>query len=316
MRHFRLVPDQTNIHFMAGRGRAFFLSLILIIGSVVAFGVNGLNYGIDFRGGILLEVKIPLGSSIGAMRESLGSLGLGEVTLQEFGAPDDILIRVERQEGGEAAQLEAVAAVKDRLAEDLGDDLDYRRTEFVGPKVGAELISSGIKAVISALLAMMAYIWFRFEWQFSLGAVAALLHDVILTVGMFAMTGLEFNLATVAAILLIVGYSLNDTVVVYDRVRENMRKYKKLVLVEVLNRSINDTLTRTVMTSITTMLALLALYILGGAIIADFSIALIWGVLVGTYSSIFIAAPLLIKLRLRESSDPAEDDVGQKKNSS
>ena len=316
MRYFRLVSDQTNVRFMAGRRTAFFVSTILIIASVIAFGIKGLNYGIDFRGGILIEVQVPAGASIGAMRESLGSLGLGEVTLQEFGAPDDILIRVERQEGGEVAQLAAVGAVKDRLVEDLGADLDYRRTEFVGPKVGAELISSGIKAVIFALLAMMAYIWFRFEWQFSLGAVAALLHDVILTIGMFAITGLEFNLATVAAILLIVGYSLNDTVVVYDRVRENLRKYKKLVLVEVLNRSINDTLTRTLMTSITTMLALLALYILGGAIIADFSIALIWGVLVGTYSSIFIAAPLLINLRLRQSSDSADSDVGQKTDSS
>ena len=316
MRYFRFVSDQTNIRFMRGRRTAFYVSITLIIASVIAFGVKGLNYGIDFRGGILIEVQVPAGASIGTMRESLGSLGLGEVTLQEFGAPDDILIRVERQEGGEAAQLAAVAEVKGRLGEDLGPDLDYRRTEFVGPKVGAELISAGIKAVISALLAMMVYIWFRFEWQFSLGAVAALLHDVILTVGMFAITGLEFNLATVAAILLIVGYSLNDTVVVYDRVRENLRKYKKLMLLEVLNRSINDTLTRTLMTSITTMLALLALYILGGAIIADFSIALIWGVLVGTYSSIFIAAPLLINLRLRHSADPADPDVEQTNNSS
>jgi len=316
MRYFRLVSDQTNVRFMAGRRTAFFVSITLIIASVIAFGIKGLNYGIDFRGGILIEVQVPAGASIGTMRERLGSLGLGEVTLQEFGAPDDILIRVERQEGGEVAQLAAVAVVKDSLAEDFGADLDYRRTEFVGPKVGAELISSGIKAVISALLAMMAYIWFRFEWQFSLGAVAALLHDVILTIGMFAITGLEFNLATVAAILLIVGYSLNDTVVVYDRVRENLRKYKKLVLVEVLNRSINDTLTRTLMTSITTMLALLALYILGGAIIADFSIALIWGVLVGTYSSIFIAAPLLINLRLRHSAKSVDPEIGQKTNSS
>ena len=309
MRYFRFVPDQTNIHFMGGRRVAFFISLILIIASVVAFFVKGLNYGIDFRGGILIEVKTPSGSSIAEMRDSLETLGLGEVTLQEFGAPDDILIRIERQEGGEEAQLEAVSAVKERLSEDLGSALDYRRTEFVGPKVGAELISAGIKAVVSALLAMMVYIWFRFEWQFSLGAVAALLHDVTLTIGMFAISGLEFNLATVAAILLIVGYSLNDTVVVYDRVRENLRKYKKLILVEVLNRSINDTLTRTLMTSITTMLALLALYILGGAVIADFSIALIWGVLVGTYSSIFIAAPLLIKLRLRFSSETPKENV-------
>ena len=301
---------------MRGRHVAFFVSLILIIGSILAFAVKGLNYGIDFRGGILIEVKTPLGTSIAEMRDSLGTLGLGEVSLQEFGAPDDILIRIERQEGGEEAQLEAVSVVKEQLSENFGSNLDYRRTEFVGPKVGAELISAGIKAVVSALLAMMVYIWFRFEWQFSLGAVAALLHDVTLTIGMFAISGLEFNLATVAAILLIVGYSLNDTVVVYDRVRENLRKYKKLVLVDVLNRSINDTLTRTLMTSITTMLALLALYTLGGAVIADFSIALIWGVLVGTYSSIFIAAPLLINLRLRSSSKAPKDDVDELNDSS
>ena len=311
MYHFRFVPDQTNILFMRARRPAFFISLLLIIGSVLAFGARGLNYGIDFRGGILIEVEIPSGGSIGSMRDTLGSLGLGEVSLQEFGAPNDILVRIERQEGGESAQLEAVTAVKEALAEDLGGNLDYRRTEFVGPKVGAELISAGVKAVVSALLAMMVYIWFRFEWQFSVGAVVALLHDVVLTIGMFALTGLEFNLATVAAILLIVGYSLNDTVVVYDRVRENLRKYKKLVLVEVLNRSINDTLSRTLMTSITTMLALVALYALGGAVIADFSIALIWGVLVGTYSSVFIAAPLLINLRLRHSDGSLDANSDQ-----
>lgn len=308
MRHFRFVPDQTNVPFMAGRRVAFCISMLLIVGSMFVFGIKGLNYGIDFRGGILIEVRTAPGTSIGLMRESLGALGLGEVTLQEFGAPEDILIRVERQEGGEAAQLEAVSAVKERLAEELGAELDYRRTEFVGPKVGAELISAGIKAVVSALLAMMVYIWFRFEWQFSLGAVAALLHDVVLTIGMFSITGLEFNLATVAAILLIVGYSLNDTVVVYDRVRENLRKYKKLVLLDVLNRSINDTLSRTLMTSITTMLALVALYVLGGAVIADFSVALIWGVVVGTYSSVFIAAPLLNNMRLRRSADTVDSE--------
>ena len=307
MKRFRFIPDNLDLPFMRWRRLAFICSLGLIALSLAVFFLRGLNYGIDFRGGILIEVKIPVSADISAMRDSLATLGLGEVALQEFGAPDDILIRVERQEGGEKAQLEAVSAIKSRLGEDFGSDLDYRRTEFVGPKVGSELISAGIKAVVSALLAMMVYIWFRFEWQFSLGAVAALLHDVVLTIGMFSFTGLEFNLATVAAILLIVGYSLNDTVVVYDRVRENLRKYKKLSLVALLNRSINDTLSRTLMTSITTMLALIALYVLGGAVIADFSLAMIWGVLVGTYSSIFIAAPCLILLNLRQSE--SQNDI-------
>ena len=314
MRTLRFIPDELDFAFLSWRRVAFICSLALIGLSIIIFIARGLNYGIDFRGGILIEVKTPGVAQVSSMRDSLSTLGLGEVALQEFGAPDDILIRVERQDGDEKAQLEAVGLVKSRLEEDFGTELDYRRTEFVGPKVGRELISAGIKAVVSALLAMMVYIWFRFEWQFSLGAVAALLHDVILTVGMFALTGLEFNLATVAAILLIVGYSLNDTVVVYDRVRENLRKYKKMPLVNVLNRSINDTLSRTLMTSITTMLALLSLYFLGGAVIADFSLAMIWGVLVGTYSSIFIAAPTLIFLKVRptdsqESKDSVERDT-------
>ena len=316
MRTLRFIPDGLDFAFLSWRRLAFVCSLTLIGLSVILFIARGLNYGIDFRGGILIEVKTPEIAQVSSMRDSLSTLGLGEVALQEFGAPDDILIRVERQDGDEKAQLEAVGLVKARLDEDFGSGLDYRRTEFVGPKVGRELISAGIKAVVSALIAMMIYIWFRFEWQFSLGAVAALLHDVILTIGMFALTGLEFNLATVAAILLIVGYSLNDTVVVYDRVRENLRKYKKMPLVNVLNRSINDTLSRTLMTSITTMLALLSLYVLGGAVIADFSLAMIWGVLVGTYSSIFIAAPTLIFLKLRPSDSEDGQDLSQIKTTS
>ncbi|MBD88461.1 MAG: protein translocase subunit SecF, partial [Rhodospirillaceae bacterium] len=193
MKRFRFIPDNLDLPFMRWRRLAFICSLGLIALSLAVFFLRGLNYGIDFRGGILIEVKIPASANISAMRDSLATLGLGEVALQEFGAPDDILIRVERQEGGEKAQLEAVSALKSRLGEDFGSNLDYRRTEFVGPKVGSELISAGIKAVVSALLAMMVYIWFRFEWQFSLGAVAALLHDVVLTIGMFSFTGLEFN---------------------------------------------------------------------------------------------------------------------------
>ena len=308
MMRFRFVPDTTDLPFMKWRKIAFVISAAAVALSVALFLVRGLNYGIDFRGGILIEVKVPEVTDLAIMRANLDGLGLGEVALQEFGAPDDILIRVERQDGGDAEQQKAVALVKQALAAQFGAGLDYRRTESVGPKVGDELIVAGIKAVVFALLAMMAYIWFRFEWQFAIGAVVALLHDVVLTIGLFAATGMEFNLSTVAAILLIVGYSINDTVVVYDRVRENLRKYKKLPIVALLTRSINDTLSRTMMTSITTLLALLALYFLGGAVIADFAFAMIWGVLIGTYSSIFIAAPLLILMNVRQAGKRSEPE--------
>ncbi|MDP6951826.1 MAG: protein translocase subunit SecF, partial [Alphaproteobacteria bacterium] len=250
---------------------------------------------------------------VAAFRDQLAGLDLGEVRIQlieditesEEDAGKNVLIRIERQPGGDAAQQEAIVRIKGTLASHYGETLDYRRTEAVGPTVGAELKTAGLQAVVFALLAMLLYIWFRFEWQFSVGAVAALAHDVVATIGLFAFTQLEFNLATVAAILLIVGYSMNDTVVVYDRVRENLRKYKKMELVDLLSRSINDTLSRTLMTSITTMLALLALYVLGGPVIRDFCFAMIWGVLIGTYSSIFIAAPLLIQFGLESLSRSA-----------
>ena len=220
-----------------------------------------------------------------------------------------MLIRIERQPGGEKAQLLAVEKAKQAL----GNEVDYRRTEFVGPKVGGELIEAGITAVLLALGAMLVYIWFRFEWQFGVGAVVALLHDVLLTIGVFALLGLEFNLSTVAAILTIAGYSINDTVVVYDRVRENLRKYKQMPLTELLNLSINGTLSRTLLTSVTTLLALGALYFFGGEVLAGFSFAMIWGVLVGTYSSIFIAVPLLVYMNLRRTGlivgDTDDDDA-------
>tara|TARA_E500000331_G_scaffold350647_1_gene395889 strand:+ start:731 stop:1624 length:894 start_codon:yes stop_codon:yes gene_type:complete len=275
----------------------FVVSSVLIFTSIVLFLAKGLNYGIDFQGGILLEVRTGETANIAKMRSQLNGLGLGEVALQEFGAPTDVLIRIQRQEGGEKAQLEAVQKVK----ETLSDEVSYRRTEFVGPKVSRELFIDGVLAVSLAILAILVYIWFRFEWQFGLGAVVALTHDVISTIGIFALMGFEFNLSTVAAVLTIAGYSINDTVVVYDRVRENLRKYKKMPLGELLNNAINQTLSRTVMTSVTTLLALLALFFLGGAVIRDFSFAMIWGVIVGTYSSICIAVPLLMYLKLNRS---------------
>lgn len=308
MLNFRLVPEGTTVPFLRFRTAAFVVSGILIVLSLILLPTRGLNLGIDFRGGTLVEVRMPGAVDLGTMRAALGGLGLGEVALQEFGVDTDVLIRVERQSGDQAAQLAAIDLVKAALSETFGGDISYRRVEFVGPKVSEELFWAGAQAVLYALLAVLAYIWFRFEWQFAIGAIVALIHDVILTLGIFSLLGLEFNLATVAAVLTIVGYSLNDTVVVFDRVRENLRRYKSMALDALMDRSLNETLARTLMTSLTTMLALLALFIFGGPVIRGFTFALIWGVIVGTYSSIFIATPLLLHLKLRrESVAPATE---------
>ncbi len=299
MRRFRLIPDSTSIAFM--RHRLLFLggSILAILLSVIAVLTVGLNFGIDFRGGTLLEVRMPGPADLATMRRSLNDLGLGQVQLQNFGDEREVLIRIERQEGEAEQQQKAIEIVKQRLVEDFGDRIEFRRAEFVGPKVSEELLRNGIMAVLLAVALVLVYIWFRFEWQFGAGAVFALVHDVATTIGVFAVVGLEFNLSTVAAILTIVGYSLNDTVVVYDRIRENLRRFKTLKLEEVIDRSINETLSRTLMTSLTTLLALFALFFFGGAVIRDFTFAMIWGVVVGTYSSIYIAAPVLIYFNLR-----------------
>ncbi|MGI9382724.1 MAG: protein translocase subunit SecF [Methyloligellaceae bacterium] len=296
MKGLRFLPSGTKIPFITFHKLSFVVSGLLMIASLALFFVAGLNYGIDFRGGTLIEVRSKTGpADIKSLRTQLGALGLGDVQIQEFGEPTDVLIRIEQQPGGEKNQQQAIQKVKGAL----GDTVDYRRVEVVGPTVSGELIQSGTIAVVVAMLAVLVYIWFRFEWQFSIGAVAALLHDVVLTIGVFCTLQLEFSLSIIAAILTIVGYSLNDTVVVYDRVRENLRKYKKMALPELLDQSINETLSRTILTSVTTLLALLSLYIFGGEVIRGFTFAMIWGVLVGTYSSIFIAAPLLLKLQVK-----------------
>ena len=303
MMSFRLVPDQTNVPFLSFRKIAYAFSGALALLTIILLPTKGLNFGIDFQGGTMIEVRMPgEAADIGAMRSTLNDLGLGEVALQTFGSESDVLIRVERQDGEQAEQLAAVDQVKQSLNENFGDEISYRRGEFVGPKVSGELFRAGAEAVLFALMAILAYIWFRFEWQFAVGSIVALVHDVMLTLGIFSLLGLEFNLATVAALLTIVGYSLNDTVVVFDRVRENLRKYKKMLLPDLLDRSLNDTLARTLMTSVTTLLALAALFIFGGPVIRDFTFALIWGVLIGTYSSMFIASPILLHLNLRAES--------------
>jgi len=303
----KLLPEHPNFGFVKKRMIFFAFSALLVAASVGLFSTKGLSYGIDFTGGIMIEVKTPEPNQIGELRSKLGKLDLGSIELQEFGAPDDILIRVQVQEGGEKANQAAVNAVKAAL----GDGIEYRRTELVGPKVSDELFWNGLYAVISAILAILVYIWFRFEWQFGMGAVVALSHDVLTTIGVFSLIQHEFNLATVAAVLTIAGYSINDTVVVFDRVRENLRKYKTKPMDELLNQSANETLSRTVMTSLTTLLALVALYFLGGEIIRDFAFAMIWGVLIGTYSSVCLAVPLLLHMGVQRRSLEDEDAAEQ-----
>ena len=296
MKGLRFIPSDTRIGFIRYRMISFAVSGLLMLASIGLFFTAGLNYGIDFKGGTLIEVRNKSGPvELGAMRSRLSKIGVGEVQIQEFGVPTDVLIRIEQQKGGEKNQQNAIRKVK----ETLGDSVDYRRVEVVGPTVSGELIQSGMIAVLVALFSVLLYIWFRFEWQFSLGAVAALVHDVVLTIGLFCLLQLEFGLSIIAAILTIVGYSLNDTVVVFDRVRENLRKYKKMPFSELLDHSVNDTLSRTILTSVTTLIALLSLYTLGGQVIRGFTFAMIWGVLVGTYSSVYVASPLLLFLGVK-----------------
>lgn len=304
-RPIRLVPADVRIDFMRFHRLCFVVSIVLVLGSIGLIAFKGLNFGIDFSGGILMEVKTPGPADLGRMRATLSGLELGEVALQEFGSPDAVLIRVQRQEGDEAAQIRAVNAVKDSL----GPELQYRRTEFVGPKVGGELVRTALWAVVLALAGIAAYIWFRYEWQFGINAIAATLHDCITTVGLFALFDLDFNLNTVAAVLTIAGYSVNDTVVVYDRVRDEMRRYKKMPIQELINLAINKTLSRTTVTSGLTMLSVLALFFFGGEVIRGFSLALIWGIFIGTYSTVFVATPMLIYMNLRRARSEAAPEA-------
>jgi len=301
----------SKLHFMAWRKLYLAISAALMAASIALFAVQGLNFGVDFRGGILLEVKTDGPADLGEMRQLLGGLDLGEVTLQEFGAADDVLINLQRQEGEEAEQIQAIQVVKDALGERV---VEYRRTEFVGPKVGGELKQAGAIATVLALLVIAVYIWFRFEWQFSVAALIALLHDVVATVGFYSLTQIEFNLATLAAVLMIAGYSINDTVVIFDRVRENLRKYKKMALFELLDLSINQTLSRTILTSVTTLLALIALFVFGGPVIRGFTTGLIWGVCIGTYSSVGLAVPLLARLNIRGQTASGQTASGETAN--
>ncbi|HEV8014970.1 MAG TPA: protein translocase subunit SecF [Stellaceae bacterium] len=299
MRPLIVIRRIPNINFMSLRKLGFALSLLLTVGSLALFFTRGLNYGIDFVGGTLIEVRSTSGpADLAAMRSQLDGLGLGDVSLQNFGSPEDVLIRLQRQPGGDKDQEQAVELVKQKL----GTAVEYRRTEVVGPTVGAELIKAGAEATVLALLAIAIYVWFRFEWPFGVGAMLSTLHDTITTIGLFSLLQIEFNLTTLAAILTIAGYSINDTVVIYDRVRETMRRYKSMDFTDLINKSLNETLSRTILTVSTTALAVLSLLIFGGEVLRGFSIAMLWGIVVGTYSSLFIAAPLLYYIRPKRAA--------------
>ncbi|WP_421694632.1 protein translocase subunit SecF [Aestuariivirga sp.] len=288
----RFIPDDTKIPIMRLSRFGFFFSGIISVASILLFVFLGLNVGVDFKGGTVMTIRTAQPANIEQLRGQVSELGFGQAEIQEFGSPNDVLIRLPAVEGGDAAQQTTIAKVK----EALGSGVEFRSVEVVGPKVSAELAEQGIIAVVSAIAGILIYVWFRFEWQFAAGAVLSLLHDVLITIGMFCVLRIEFNLQIIAAILTIVGYSLNDTVVVFDRIREYMRKYKSMNLADLIDFSINSVFPRTILTSVTTMLALIALYVFGGEVLRGFTFTMIWGVLIGTYSSIFIAAPVLILL--------------------
>jgi preprotein translocase subunit SecF len=301
MRLLRIVPDDTKFDFMRFRRISFPVSALLSILAVVLYFTHGLNFGIDFVGGTLMEVQSKSGpANLSQMRTTLNGLGLGDVQLQQFGAPNDVLLRIAQQPGGEGAQQQAVAKVRQAL----GDSVEYRRVEVVGPRVSTELLAYGTLGLVVAIFAIQIYLWFRFEWQFALGAMIANVHDIVLTIGFMSVSQIDFDLTSIAALLTILGYSLNDTVVIYDRIREMLRRYKRISMAELLNVSVNATLSRSIITHVTVTLALLALLLFGGKAIHSFTATMMFGVvLVGTYTSVFIAAPILIYLGVGTGRD-------------
>ena len=311
----RLVPKNTNWDFFSQSKVWLGISALLLVGSLVSFLMQGLNFGIDFRGGTTIRTESAQSIDVAAYRQALSGLQLGDVTISEVFDPsfdEDqkvAMIRIQAQEGQEAVSAKTTNAAFSVL-QGVAPDIVFVSVESVGPKVSGELIQKAVIAVFLAIAAVLVYIWLRFEWQFAVGAVAALIHDVLLTIGVFSIVQIKFDLAIIAALLTIVGYSLNDTVVVFDRVRENLRKYKKKPLQEVLNLSINETLSRTVMTSVTTLLALIALFILGGDVIRGFVFAMIWGVIVGTYSSVFVASSTLLRLGVKRDWSKPNAEAG------
>ena len=281
------------------------ISILLVLISISFLTFKGLNYGVDFKGGTLIELRDQDNRvTISKLRESLLNMNLGDVSVKQFGNENDYMVKFEKKN---SSNPNLINEIKENLNKSLGSDLDFRRVENVGPKVSAELLKSGIIAIVLSLVAMLIYIWVRFEWQFSLGAIIALFHDVVVTLGIFSIFNLEINLSIVAAVLTIVGYSMNDTVVIFDRVRENLKKLSDIKIFELTNISINETLSRTIITSITTLLALLSIYFFGGEILKGFSLAMILGVVFGTYSSIYIANPILVLLNVSQRTILKED---------
>ncbi len=279
-----------NINFVSKFKNANFISIIIFVLSIILISFKGLNYGIDFKGGTLIELRTETSIDTSLIRESLGTMNLGDVNVKKFGKKGDYLIKVEQKNSNNSS---LIPEIKKTLSDYLNTEVDFRRVENVGPKVSSELLQSSVIAISLALAAMLFYIWVRFEWQFSVGSIIALFHDVTITLGIFSLLSLEINLSIIAAVLTIVGYSMNDTVVIYDRIRENLMKYNKMNISDIANLSINETLARTIITSVTTLLALFSIYILGGEILRGFSFAMILGVIIGTYSSIFVASPIL-----------------------
>ena len=307
MRLLRIVPDDTRFDFMRFRRISFPISAALSIAAILLYFFHGLNFGIDFVGGTLMEVQTKNGpADLASMRATIGALNLGEVQLQQFGAPNDVLIRLSEQPGGDAAQQVAVQKVRRAL----GDAVEYRRVEVVGPSVSTELLSYGTIGLVLAIGAILIYLWFRFEWQFALGAMIANVHDLVLTVGFMSLTRIDFDLTSIAALLTILGYSLNDTVVIYDRIRELLRRYKRMPMPDLLNASINATLSRSIVTHLTVSLSLLALILFGGRAIRSFTATMMFGVvLVGTYTSVFIASPILIYLGVGRTRQGEPEDA-------
>jgi preprotein translocase subunit SecF len=306
VRLLRLVPDNTKFDFMRFRRISFPLSAFLSVAAIVIYFTVGLNFGIDFVGGTLIEVQSKSGpANLAEMRTKLNALNFGDVQLQQFGTPTDVLIRIPQQPGGEEAQQQAVAKVRATL----GDAVDYRRVEVVGPRISKELLSYGTLGLMLAIVGILLYLWFRFEWQFALGAMIANVHDIVLTIGFMSLMQLDFDLSSIAALLTILGYSLNDTVVIYDRIREMLRRYKRMPTPELINIAVNATLSRSIITHVTVTLALLSLLIFGGPVIHSFTAAMTFGaVLVGSYTSIFIAAPLLIYLGVGQTRAAVEEE--------
>jgi preprotein translocase subunit SecF len=294
VRLLRIVPDNTRFDFMRFRRISFPISAMLSIAAILLYFFHGLNFGIDFVGGTLIEVQSKAGpADLAKLRSTIGSLQLGDFSLQQFGAADDVVIRIPEQPGGDQAQQVAVQKVRQAL----GDAVTYRRVEVVGPSVSTELLSYGTVGLVAAIMCILVYLWFRFEWQFALGAMIANVHDLVLTVGFMSLTRVDFDLTSIAALLTILGYSLNDTVVIYDRIREMLRRYKRMPMPDLLNASVNATLSRSIVTHLTVSLSLLALLVFGGQAIRSFTATMMFGVvLVGTYTSVFIASPILIYL--------------------